>query len=66
MGGLVRTRYVLEEALVIFVHILAHNLKYRVVKFMYYLSKKTISRQFNRVLHAVFKVSREFLNMNGL
>lgn len=64
-GGLVRTRHVsVEEAVAIFLHILAHNLKYRVIKFTYYRSKETISRQFNRVLHAVLKVSREFLKLH--
>ncbi|XP_057439909.1 protein ALP1-like [Lotus japonicus] len=42
-------------------HILAHNLKYRVVHFTYYRSKETISRQFNNVLRAVMKVSGEYL-----
>ncbi|XP_057431072.1 uncharacterized protein LOC130723942 [Lotus japonicus] len=44
-----------------FLHILAHNLKYRVVHFTYYRSKETISRQFNNVLRAVMKVSGEYL-----
>ncbi|KAL5177583.1 hypothetical protein HKD37_08G023325 [Glycine soja] len=52
-GGLVRTRNVpTTEAITMFLHILAHNLKYRVVQFSYCRSKETISRQFNDVLRA--------------
>ncbi|KAL5130925.1 hypothetical protein HKD37_12G033907 [Glycine soja] len=55
-GGLVRTRNVpTTEAVAMFLHILAHNLKYRVVQFSYCRSKETISRQFNDVLRAVMK-----------
>ncbi|KAL5172258.1 hypothetical protein HKD37_16G045047 [Glycine soja] len=62
-GGLVRTRNVpTTEAVSMFLHILAHNLKYRVVQFSYYRSKETISRQFNDVLRAVMKVSKDYLN----
>ncbi|XP_040869235.1 uncharacterized protein [Glycine max] len=45
-----------------FLHILAHNLKYRVMQFSYCRSKETISRQFNDVLRAVMKVSKDYLN----
>ncbi|KAG4991332.1 hypothetical protein JHK87_024789 [Glycine soja] len=45
-----------------FLHILAHNLKYRVVQFSYCRSKETISRQFNDVLRAIMKVSKDYLN----
>ncbi|KAL5150035.1 hypothetical protein HKD37_13G036744 [Glycine soja] len=62
-GGLVRTRNVpTTEAISMFLHILAHNLKYRVVQFSYCRSKETISRQFNDVLRAVMKVSKDYLN----
>ncbi|KAG5054025.1 hypothetical protein JHK85_006535 [Glycine max] len=62
-GGLVRTRNVpTTEAVAMFLHILAHNLKYRVVQFSYCRSKETISRQFNDVLRAVMKVSKDYLN----
>ncbi|KAL5179486.1 hypothetical protein HKD37_01G000783 [Glycine soja] len=47
-GGLVRTRNVLiTKAVAIFLHILAHSLKYRIMQFSYCRSKETISRQFN-------------------
>ncbi|XP_040873667.1 uncharacterized protein [Glycine max] len=44
-----------------FLHILAHNLKYRVVHFSYCRSMETISRQFKNVLRAIMKVSKEYL-----
>ncbi|KAL5172925.1 hypothetical protein HKD37_16G045583 [Glycine soja] len=62
-GGLVRTRNVpTTEAVTMFLHILDHNLKYRVMQFSYCRSKETISRQFNDVLRAVMKVSKDCLN----
>ncbi|KAB2629222.1 hypothetical protein D8674_034017 [Pyrus ussuriensis x Pyrus communis] len=62
IGGLVRTRHVsIEESVAIFLHILAHNLKFRVVGFHYYCSKETISRQFHNVLHAMMKISQEYV-----
>ncbi|KHN04730.1 Putative nuclease HARBI1, partial [Glycine soja] len=62
-GGLVRTRNVpTTEAVAMFLHILAHNLKYRVVQFSYCRSKETTSRQFNDVLRAVMKVSKDYSN----
>ena len=41
-------------------HILAHNLKYSVVNFDYYISKETISRKFDDVLRAK---SNSFINL---
>ncbi|KAL5124323.1 Protein ALP1-like [Glycine soja] len=61
--GLVRTRNVpTTKAVAMFLHILAHNLKYRVVQFSYCRYKETISRQFNDVLRAVMKLSKDYLN----
>jgi hypothetical protein len=49
-GALVWTRNIsIEESVAIFLKIIAHNLKYKVINFDYYCSIKTISRQFNRV-----------------
>jgi len=65
-GGLVRTRNVLTtEEVAMFLHILAHNLKYRVVQFSYSRSKETISRQFNDVLKAIMKGSKDYLNFQS-
>ncbi|KHN37050.1 hypothetical protein glysoja_009078, partial [Glycine soja] len=62
-GGLVRTRNVpTAKAIAIFLHIIAHNLKYRIVRFSYCRFKKIISRQFNDVLRGVMKVSKDYLN----
>ena len=61
-GGLVRTRNVpTTKAVVMFLLILAHNLKYKVVQFSYCRSKETISRQFNDVLRVVMKMSKDYL-----
>ncbi|KAL5180851.1 hypothetical protein HKD37_01G001904 [Glycine soja] len=51
--------------LTMFLHILAHKLKYRVVQFSYCRSKETISRKFNDVLRAVMKVSKDYLNFQS-
>ncbi|KAB2606825.1 hypothetical protein D8674_006542 [Pyrus ussuriensis x Pyrus communis] len=51
----------LKNLLQFFLHILAHNLKFRVVGFHYYRSKETISRQFHNVLHAMMKISQEYV-----
>ncbi|KAG5010861.1 hypothetical protein JHK87_019376 [Glycine soja] len=70
--GLVRTRNVpITQAMVMFLHIVAHNLEYRVVHLDYYRSKETISSQFNNVLRDVMKVSEDYLkfhtyNLEGL
>lgn len=57
--------------MVTFLHILAHNLKYRVMHLDYCRSQETISRQFNNVLRVVMKVSKDYLkfhtyNLEGL
>ena len=57
--------------MVMFLHIVAHNLEYRVVHLDYYRSKETISSQFNNVLRDVMKVSEDYLkfhtyNLEGL
>ncbi|CAL9029721.1 unnamed protein product [Prunus brigantina] len=63
--GLTPTRNVsIEESVAIFLNILAHNLKFRVIGFDYYRSKETISRQFNSVLHAMMRISEEYLKLH--
>ncbi|XP_028236910.1 uncharacterized protein LOC114416240 [Glycine soja] len=52
------------EVVAIFLHILAHNLKYRVVHFSYCRSMEIISRQFKNVLRAIMKVSKEYLKFH--
>ncbi|CAL2227880.1 unnamed protein product [Prunus armeniaca] len=64
-GGLTPTRNVsIEESVAIFLNILAHNLKFKVIGFDYYRSKETISRQFNSVLHAMMRISEEYLKLH--
>ena len=64
-GQLVKTKNVpIDEAVAMFLHILAHNLKYRVVHFSYCRSMETISRQFKNVLRAIMKVSKEYLKFH--
>ncbi|KAI5327597.1 hypothetical protein L3X38_026993 [Prunus dulcis] len=64
-GGLTPTRNVsIEESVAIFLNILAHNLKFWVIGFDYYRSKETISRQFNSVLHAMMRISEEYLKLH--
>lgn len=61
-GQLVRTKHVpVEEAIAMFLYILAHNLKYRVIHKYFFRSIETVSRQFNKVLQAIMKVSKEYL-----
>ncbi|CAB4298680.1 unnamed protein product [Prunus armeniaca] len=61
-GGLVRTRNIsIEEYVAIFLKIIAHNLKYRVIGFDYYRSIETISQQFNKVLYAMMRISEEYI-----
>ncbi|ONI05338.1 hypothetical protein PRUPE_5G002100 [Prunus persica] len=66
IGGLARTRNVsIEESIAIFLNILSHNLKFRVIGFDYYRSKETISRQFNGVLRAMMRISQEYLELQS-
>ncbi|KHN47711.1 hypothetical protein glysoja_026400, partial [Glycine soja] len=64
-GKLVKTRNVpIAEVVAMFLHILAHNLKYRVVHFSYCRSMETISRQFKNFLRAIMKVRKEYLKFH--
>ena len=50
-----------EEMVAIFLHILSHDVKNRVVKRQFMRSGETISRRFNYVLHAVLRCHKELL-----
>ncbi|XP_040368068.1 uncharacterized protein LOC121050830 [Rosa chinensis] len=64
-GGLRRTRHVsIEESVAIFLNILGHDVKYRSIHLNFYRSKETISRQFNGVLHAVMRTSKEYVRFH--
>ncbi|RXH88099.1 hypothetical protein DVH24_042170 [Malus domestica] len=41
--------------------ILAQNLKFRVIGLYYYRSKETISQQYHNVVHAMMKISQEYM-----
>lgn len=65
-GGLVRTKFVsVEESVVIFLNVLAHNVKFRKMGFDYYRSKETISRHFNSVLYAMIRLSAEYFKLHS-
>ncbi|KAK6146458.1 hypothetical protein DH2020_020327 [Rehmannia glutinosa] len=57
VGGLARTRHVqISEQVAIFLSVLAHHMKNRIVKFVFKRSGLTISKHFNRVLHALLRL----------
>ncbi|XP_009594417.1 uncharacterized protein [Nicotiana tomentosiformis] len=53
----------IEEQLAIFLNIVGHNERNRVIQERYQHSGETISRHFNNVLRAVKSLSREFLQL---
>ena len=57
IGKLKDSKYVdVEEMVALFLHILAHHVKNRVIKFRFLRSGETISRHFNAVLNAVIRL----------
>ena len=57
IGKLKDSKYVdVEEMVALFLHILAHHVKNRVIKFRFLRSEETISRHFNAVLNAVIRL----------
>ena len=60
-GQLKRTRNMsVEEMVAIFLHVLAHHVKNRVVGFNFKSSGRTISKYFHECLKADFKCQKEF------
>ncbi|KAI4357380.1 hypothetical protein L6164_001332 [Bauhinia variegata] len=56
VGMLLPTKHMgVEEQVAIFLHILSHDVKNRVIKRQFMRSGETISRQFNKVLQAILK-----------
>lgn len=53
----------IEEQLAIFLNIVGHNERNRVIQERYQHSGETISRHFNNVLKAIKSLSREFLQL---
>ncbi|KAK9075689.1 hypothetical protein SSX86_004017 [Deinandra increscens subsp. villosa] len=59
-GKLKATKYVqVDEQVAIFLYILAHHVKNRVVKFQFRRSGETISKHFNNVLNAIIRLENE-------
>ena len=63
IGRLKDTRHVkVEEKVALFLHILAHHVKNRVIKFRFLRSGETVSRHFNVVLKAVLRLQEVLLH----
>jgi hypothetical protein len=61
-GGLKATKHMLiDEQVAMFLYILAHHVKNRIIKRQFRRSGETISRHFKSVLHAVIRLHAEFL-----
>jgi hypothetical protein len=61
-GGLKATKHILEdEQVAMFLYILAHHVKNRIIKRQFKLLGEIISRHFKNVLHAVIQLYAEFL-----
>lgn len=59
-GNLKESKYLqIHEQVAIFLHVLAHHAKNRVVKFMFRRSGETVSKYFNIVLNAVLRLEGE-------
>jgi hypothetical protein len=61
-GRLKATKHMLvDEQVAMFLYILAHHVKNRIVKRQFRRSGETISRHFKSVLHAVIRLHAEFI-----
>ncbi|KAK2644417.1 hypothetical protein Ddye_019612 [Dipteronia dyeriana] len=61
-GGLRAYRYLqIDEQVAMFLHILAHHVKNRVIKFQFMRSGETVSKYFHNVLYSVIRLHRELL-----
>jgi hypothetical protein len=61
-GRLSATRNMnVEEMVVMFLHIAAHDVKNRVIKRQFAQSRETISRQFNKVLNSIIRLYDDLL-----
>lgn len=63
-AGLKDTFYVsVEEAVAIFLLVLSHNMKFRLIRSIYRWTLEPISRHFNDVLRAVLSLSHELIKL---
>ncbi|KAK2657379.1 hypothetical protein Ddye_010431 [Dipteronia dyeriana] len=61
-GGLRASRYLqIDEQVAMFLHILAHHVKNRVIKFQFMRSGETVSKYFHNVLYSVIRLHGELL-----
>ncbi|KAL5539393.1 hypothetical protein UlMin_044022 [Ulmus minor] len=62
IGGLRGSKYLcVDEQVAMFLHILAHHVKNRFIKFQFLRSRQTVSRYFHNVLHSIICLHRELL-----
>ncbi|PON87612.1 hypothetical protein TorRG33x02_166050, partial [Trema orientale] len=62
MGGLKASKYLqVDEQVAMFLHILAHHVKNRVIKFRFMRSGETVSKYFHNVLHSIIRLHEELL-----
>lgn len=63
-GGLSDTTHVtVEESLPMFLHVIAHNLKFRVIKVIYIRSTETISRHFSMLLNGILRLADDYIKV---
>lgn len=61
-GGLSNSKHLcVDEQVAMFLHILAHHMKNRVIKFKFMRSGQTISKYFHDVLHSIIRLHGELL-----
>ena len=61
-GGLRASRYLqMDEQVAMFLHILAHHVKNRVIKFQFMRSGETVSKYFHNVLYSVIRLHGQLL-----
>lgn len=52
-----------EESLSMFLHVIAHNLKFRVIKVIYIRSTETISRHFSMLLNGILRLADDYIKV---
>ncbi|KAM6567127.1 hypothetical protein CsatA_026255 [Cannabis sativa] len=61
-GGLKASKYLqVDEQVAMFLHVIAHHVKNRVVRFRFMRSGDTISKYFHNVLHSIIRLHGELL-----
>ena len=61
-GGLIASKYLqVDEQVAMFLHIIAHHVKNRVIKFRFMRSGETVSKYFHNVLHSIIRLHGELL-----